>query len=214
MSGLVMLGAGGHARVVLAGCSAPVTGCIAAAAPGPLWPATIPWLGDDAALDTLAPEEVSLVNGVGSVGRPDLRRRVFETARARGFRFAPAIHPAAHVSADAIPGPDSQIMAGAVVQAGARLGENCIVNTGAIIEHDCEIGDHGHIAPGAVLSGGVVLGVGCHVGCGATVIQDIRIGAGAVVAAGAVVIRDIAPGATVGGAPAHLLEPDRTGPRT
>lgn len=213
MSTLVMLGAGGHARVVLAACNGAVTGCITPAAPDTLWPATIPWLGGDAALDELDPQAVRLVNGIGSIGRPDLRHRVFEAARTRGFGFAPAIHPAAYVSPEATPGPDSQIMAGAVLQTGVRLGENCIVNSGAVIDHDCVIGDHSHIAPGVTLSGGVTLGAGCHIGTGATVIQGITIGAGAVIAAGAVVIRDVAAGDTVGGVPARPLGTDRTGPK-
>ena len=214
MTPLVMLGAGGHARVLLAACDGAVIGCIAPEAPGSRWPADIAWLGDDAAFDSLDRHAVRLVNGIGSVGRPDLRRRVFEAARARGFGFAPAIHPAAHVSAEATPGPDSQIMAGAVIQPGVRIGDNCIVNTGAVIDHDSVIGDHSHIAPGVTLSGGVGIGAGCHIGTGATIIEGISIGAGAVVAAGAVVIRDIAPGETVGGVPARPIRPDRTGPDT
>jgi UDP-perosamine 4-acetyltransferase len=202
-----MLGAGGHARVVLTGCDAAVTGCIAPDPPDAPWPAAIPWLGGDAALEALDPQAVRLVNGIGSTGRPALRRRVFETARARGFRFAGAVHRAAHVAADAVLCADAQVMAGAVIQTAARIGENVIINTGAVIDHDCEIGAHCHIAPGVTLSGGVVIGAGSHVGTGAVVVQGVRIGAGALVAAGAVVTRDVPAGETVGGVPARRLAP-------
>lgn len=201
---LLILGAGGHARVVL-GAFAPglVRGYLAPeAAPAP-WPAGIAYLGDDDALETLDPAEWSLVNGVGALRPGGGRRRLFETAKLRGFGFTSALHPRAMLEPGVSIGEGAQIMAGAIVQCGVAIGANAIVNTGAIVDHDCVVADHVHIGPGACLSGGVTIGMGAHVGVGATILQNVRIGAGALVGAGAVVVADVAPNDVVVGVPAR-----------
>ena len=204
---IVILGAGGHARVVLATLRAmglSVRGCLAPESPGTGWPTDVPWLGGDEALAGL--KGVELANGVGSVGDVSRRKAAYEAGRAAGLAFVTPRHPSAIVEADAVLGEGAQVMAGAIVQTGVRLGCDVIVNSGAIIDHDCEIGDHAHIAPGVRLSGGVKVGAGAHVGIGAVVIQGVNIGAGAVMGAGAVVLADVAAGERVAGAPARPLK--------
>lgn len=205
---LVMLGAGGHARVLLAALDAlgaKVIGCVCPASPDHHWPTSIPWLGGDDSLALLDIKAVALVNGIGSIGSTDLRRKVYEGAKDRGFSFASVVHPAAILAGVVTLGDGAQVMAGAVLQTGVRVGANAIVNTGAVVDHDTSLGAHCHVAPGACLSGGVSIGVGAHVGTGASIIQGITIGEAALVAAGAVVVRHVAVGERVGGVPARPL---------
>lgn len=205
---VVILGAGGHARVVLSLLRAlgrDVAGCIAPSSPDASWPADLPWLGDDAILARLDPAITELANGIGSTGDPARRIAAYNSACAAGFRFPVLVHPGAIVDATALPGPGTQVMAGAILQTGVRTGRNVIVNTGAVIDHDCDIGDHVHLAPGTRLSGSVTVGAGAHLGTGAVAIQNLRIGAGALVAAGAVVLEDVPPGARVAGTPARPM---------
>lgn len=203
---ILILAAGGHAKV-LAGAlqrlGRTVVGIVDAD------PARkgqsllgVPVLGDDTLLSGYAPDQVELVNGLGSTNHPVARRDLFLRAKARGFRFACVLDPAAVVAPDVILGEGVQILAGAVVQPGTTLGDNCIVNTRSGIDHDCRIGAHSHIAPGATLSGGITVGEGAHIGAGVTIIQGISIGPNAVVGAGAAVIRDVAAGQVVAGVPA------------
>jgi UDP-perosamine 4-acetyltransferase len=204
MTQLVLLGAGGHASVLLAALhlnNTDVIGYVAEAAAGSMAP--LPYLGND--LDFLARgmDSVLLVNGVGSISNPERRRHVFEHYRKAGFAFAPVIHPSAIIAADAVCGEGTQIMAGAILQSGTQVGDDVIVNTGGIVDHGCRIGDHVHIATGARLAGDVTIGGAAHIGAGATVIQGIHVGADAIVAAGAVVIDDVAPGSLVMGVPAR-----------
>lgn len=203
---VVILGAGGHARVVLATLRAvgrSVSGCVATERPDMLWPADVPWFGDDGALEGLDRQGTVLANGVGSVGPAFLRQCLHERAVAAGFRIVTILHPASFVAADAHVANGVQVHAGAIVQSGARLGAGALVNSGALVEHDCEIGAHAHIAPRAALSGGVRVGEAAHVGLNAMVLQGIRIGAGALVGMGAVVTRDVPAGSTVAGVPAR-----------
>ncbi len=209
---LVLLGAGGHARSLLGLLAARdlrVAGYIAPVASSGNWPEGCSWLGDDAALDGLDPSGVALVNGLGSTGSIALRRKVFDAARARGFAFPTLVHPSVIRAEDVILGDGAQVLAGAILQAGATVGENALLNTGCIVDHNCAIGAHAHLAPGVILSGGVRIGSGVHVGTGAVVIQGVSIGAGAIVGAGAVVLRDVAPSVTVVGNPARALTRSR-----
>lgn len=161
-------------------------------------------LGDDGIVLLHSPEQVRLVNGLGSVDSTVLRREVYERFAERQFIFETVIHPSAIIAPDVQIDDGVQVMAGAVVQPGSSLGSNTIINTGARIDHDCLVGAHAHIAPGVILSGRVSVGKGAHIGTGATVIQGIKIGAGSVVGAGAVVVEDVPPGVTVVGVPAHV----------
>lgn len=206
--GHIILGAGGHARVVLAalrdlGCL--VRGCIAPDQPDARWPADVPWLGGDAALKDYDPKSVILLNGIGSIATTDLRQKIYRSANDLGFSFASFVHPTAFVSAGVSLGQGVQIHAGAIVQTGCLIGANVVINTGSRIDHDCQISDHCHIAPGAILSGNVTLKAGVHIGTGATIVQNTCIETQAIVGAGSVVLSNVARQQTVVGVPARTL---------
>lgn len=207
---VLVIGGGGHAKVLiealLAG-SALVAG-IVDADPARVGESVlgVPVLGGDEVVEQFPPGEILLVNGIGSVRSPELRKRIFERFTSRGYSFAAVVHPSAVIAGDVQLGAGAQVMAGAVIQPGAVIGRNAIVNTRAAVDHDCRIGDHCHLAPGVTLSGDVVVGEAAHIGTGATVIQGITIGDGSTVGAGAVVVRDVPPGVTVTGVPAKVVE--------
>lgn len=160
-------------------------------------------LGGDDAIDRYPPASVSLANGIGSIGSPALRKRIFEKFRGAGYGFVRVLHPAAVVAPSATLSEGAQIMAGVVLQADVRIGENSIVNTGSTVDHGCRIGAHVHLAPGVTLSGDVVVGDETHVGPGVTIIQGVRIGRGSIIGAGSVVLKDVPDGARVAGKPAE-----------
>ncbi len=149
---------------------------------------------DDKLIVQYSPEQIILVNGVGSLPRKDTRWKLYLRFVELGYRFASVISPKAVVSDYAQLGQGVQVMAGAIIQTGASIGDNTLINSGAIVEHDCRIGCHNHIAPGATLSGGVTTGSRVHIGTGANVIQNITIGDYAVIGAGATLVKDATAG--------------------
>ena len=201
---LIVLCAGGHARVVIEALLSrgirPTAVTDSDAARVGQSVGGIPITGPDEDILRMDVKSIELANGLGNrASRTDAgltgRRALFDRFVAAGYRFPVISHVSAVIASDTSLGDGAQIMAGAVVQPAARIGRNVLVNSRAVVEHDCRVGDHAHIAPGAVLCGGVSIGESAHIGAGAVVLVGVSVGAGAVVAAGAVVTRDVAPGA-------------------
>lgn len=202
---LILIGAGGHAKVVLDIIDSLGLHCIAVSSPEAS--NLEQWRGlkliSDLQLSELhSPAQVDLVLGVGLIPGGRLRQKLFKHFTQLGYQFRTLCHPTAWISPSARLGQGCQVMAGAIIQADAECADNVIINTRASIDHDTVIGAHSHIAPGAVLCGAVVVEDDVFVGAAATVLQSKRIGKGAVVAAGAVVISDVMSGAVVKGCPA------------
>lgn len=204
---VVLLAAGGHARVVLDALLAMgvrVTGILDPARRPGEEIFGVPVLGDDGWLAGRDPAATLLANGAGQVPRAEVRERLFESLRSRGFGFVPVRHPSAVVGREALLAEGSQVMAGAVVQCRARIGRNAVVNTRASVDHDCVLGDHAFVGPGATLCGDVRVGDGAFVGSGAVILPGVEVGARAVVGGGALVARDVPGGALVTGVPAAV----------
>lgn len=210
-TGVIGLGAGGHAKVVIEILrTMPGVGVVGLLDRNEaLWHTKVlgvPVLGGDQLLPELQARGIRWAFlGVGSVGDSSCRRQLYEMARSHGFKMVSAIHPRAIISPSARMGFGATVMAGAIVSVQAVLGENVIVNTASIIEHDCMIGSHVHIAPGAKLASSVRVGDGTHVGLGACVLQGRKIGRNVVVGAGAVVREDVPDEVTVVGVPARII---------
>lgn len=202
---VVILGGGGHARVVVdileEAAEVEIAGYIAAAAtPGGLF--GYRWLGTDDVLD--AAFQSGLQSAFVAIGDNRRRKACVEFLKRRGFRLVNAVSPQAVVSRHATLGEGIAIMPGAVINAGARLGDGAIVNTNASVDHDCVIGVCAHIAPGTAVAGCVRLGEGVFLGIGSSVIPGIVIGAWTSVGAGAAVVADLPDGVLALGVPATV----------
>lgn len=207
---VIVLGAGGHAKVLintLRLCSEEILGVTDADAAligkdilG------VPIIGTDDILKNYSTKKVQLVNGLGSVGLPLPRRKIFDECKKLGFVFAVVIHPSAVIAVDVKIGEGTQVMAGAVLQPDVCLGDNVIINTRVAVDHDCSIGSHSHIAPGVTISGGVKVGDGAHVGTGASIVQGVNIGSDTLIGAGSVVLKDIPSGVKAHGCPARVVK--------
>lgn len=205
---ILLVGGGGHARVVIDALRLEGRQLLGVVDPSLELGESVlavPVVGDDDTVATYDPDSVWLANGVGSTGRSNRRRDVFERFLRSGYRFVNVIHPSATVAVAPPELRGIQIMAGAVVQVGSILGHNVLINTKASVDHDCEVGNHVHIGPGATVCGGVTIQTGAFVGAGATLTPGVRIGRDAIVGAGSVVLHDVKPRTTVVGVPARVI---------
>lgn len=206
----IVLSAGGHAAVAAAalrgagGRAAGFTDRDAALHGRVIEGAKV--LGGDEVIARLKPAAVRLLNGLGVVaGGLGARRRLYESFRARGYRFPPLAAATAWIARSASLAEGAQVLTRAVVHPRARIGENAVVNTGAIVEHDAVVGAHAFVSPGAVLLGGCLVDEEAFIGALAVVLPGIRVGARARVGAGATVTRNVPAGATVIGTPARKV---------
>lgn len=205
----ILLGAGGHARVLLDLLDLQAFSVSGVTAPelesGQEW-FGITVLESDKGVTGYPVDEVLLVNAVGGIPGQRIRQRLYTEFKGLGFRFATLQHPSSIVSRSADLAEGVQLMAGSIVQSGVKIGVNALVNTRASIDHDCVIGAHAFIGPAVTLCGDVQVGEGAFIGAGAVVLPGVQIGAGAIVGAGAVVIRSVAKDIKVVGNPAFQMK--------
>jgi sugar O-acyltransferase (sialic acid O-acetyltransferase NeuD family) len=140
-----------------------------------------------------------------AVGDNATRYLLYQSLLAAGGEAVAILHPKAAVSSHANFAVASFVAAQTVIAPAARIGIGTIVNHGAVVDHDCDVGDFCHIAPGVTLAGGVKLGSKVFVGAGACVLPGVVIGDEAVIGSGAVVRSDVQARQTVAGVPARLI---------
>lgn len=209
MAEMIVLGAGGHGKVVISLLKKlphRLLGYV-----DPLERGTVlgvERLGDDGVLPGLLERHPGCHAAIG-VGRVEaasrLGYRLLARLEAMGFALPPAVSPDALINEEVVLGAGTVVCDGAIVNSGATIGRGCILNTHCTIEHDCRLGENVHIAPGAVLSGGAILGDHCMVGAGACIIQGVRVAADCTIGAGAVVVRNIEESGVYVGNPARKL---------
>jgi len=211
MDGIVVIGAGGHGRVVIDAlhCLGLADQCVIVDSNPGLWGSSVLGVtvrGGDKELKSLLSDGFGrFIVAMGGIYEFSLRRRLFDTAVHYGLTPFSLIHPTSIRSKFAHLGPGCQMMAGSIVNAQVTIEENCILNTRCIVEHDCYIGPDVHLAPGACLAGGVQIGPQVHIGAGATICENLKIGIRSIVGAGAVVVRDVPPETVVVGVPAKAI---------
>jgi sugar O-acyltransferase (sialic acid O-acetyltransferase NeuD family) len=202
---LIIVGAGGHGRVVLDAANArrlPVNGFIDTVARRGEEVNGCTVLGNNGLLDDR--ECLSAHTFIVAIGNQKVRRELSLLLLERAS-LSTVIHPRTMISSSASIGAGTAIIAGAIVNANAKVGRFCILNTGCTVDHDNYLADGVQVCPGVHLAGNVRCGADAFIGTGAVAIPGISIGANAIVGAGATVIRDVPDSAKVVGNPARIL---------
>lgn len=194
----ILIGAGGHAKVLFSLIKAVGLNVRGVCAPELVSQGITTWRGievigsgDD--ITAFSPSNVYLINGVGKRVGDTSRQRLFDEFKTKGYHFPSLIHPQAYVDETVELEEGAQVMAGAIIQADARIGRNVIINTHASIDHDCIVEEHVHVSPGAVLCGNVYVARCAFIASGACIIPGVKVGEEAVIGAGASIVRDVLP---------------------
>ncbi len=167
----------------------------------------VPMVGDDEDLPDLKNRGwTDAFVSLGSIGKTDVRRRLFEKLKEIGFAMPSIVDPSSIVSKSAFLEEGVYVGKKAVINTGAKIGKCAIINTGSIIEHDCRVGDFVHISPGSVVCGQVFVGDDSHIGANTVVRQGINIGNHTMIGAGSVVVKDIADNVTAFGNSCRVVE--------
>ena len=200
MNRLIIVGAGGHGKVI-ADCALKcgytdisfaddhTTGDMLG----------FPVVGTVQDIECLNDGKTDFIIGIGN---NTVRKRIAEMYR---VNWVSIVHPSAQIAVHVSIGKGTAVMANAVINTCATVGEHCIINTNAVIEHDNYIEDYVHISPRASLGGTVRIGMLTHIGIGATVRNNTEICSECTVGAGAVVVKDIREPGTYVGVPARKM---------
>ena len=119
--------------------------------------------------------------------------------------FITAVHPSAQIARGVTLGGGSVVMAGVVINSDSQIGEGCILNTNSSLDHDSRMGLFSSLAPRVASGGNVILGERSAIGIGAVILHSRKIGQDAVVGAGSVVTRDVPDLAVAYGIPAKVV---------
>lgn len=200
---LLIVGAGGHAKVVLDAalcCGMRIAGVIGA----PSGVTELLGVPVEHGANDLA--RFSADAFIVGIGNNTARAEEFARLCELGLKPVSVIHPSAVVAASAVIGAGTFVAAGAIVNPEATIGVNAILNTGCTVDHDCVVGDHALIGPTASLCGAARVDTGALVGAGASVVPAACVGAWSVIGAGGAVAGDIPPHSVAVGVPATVIK--------
>ena len=130
----------------------------------------------------------------------------FEDIASFDYRFSVIKDPSAIIVESAIILDNVSIGMYSIIGTNSKVGKGVIINNKAVIEHDVTVGDYTNISPGALILGGVTLGERVFIGAGSIVRDDVSIGTDTVVGMGALVTKDIPPKCVVIGNPARIVK--------
>ena len=156
--------------------------------------------------------QLDIQAGVIAVGDNWARKTIYEKIinLRPDFAFPSVIHPNAYLGRGVSVEAGAVVLAGSVTNTEAVIGRCSIVNTKASVDHDCRLAEFSSVGPGAVLAGAVVLGTCSAVGLGACVRERTTIGDYSIVGMGSAVVADVASNVVVLGVPARVIRSRRS----
>ena len=169
MKNLLILGAGGHGRVVKETAES-MTDANGACVYDRI-----------AFLDDSSPEAIGKFadakNFTGQfacafvgVGNNTVREKLQGQLEQLGYQIPVIIHPTAYISKTAAMEAGTIVEPNAAVNASAAVGRGCIISIGAIVDHDTRIGDFCHVNAGAICKAGSQLPHGTKLEAGQVIL--------------------------------------------
>ena len=144
-------------------------------------------------------------NAFVAIGDNNSRISFLNCLKKEGYSIPNIIHPSSIISPSAKINYGSAILSNAVINAETFIGFGSIINTSSNIDHECIIKEGVHICPGVNVAGNVEIGKLSFIGVGTSIKNGIKLGNQVIVGAGSAVISDLTNGVTAVGVPAKLI---------
>lgn len=204
MSGVLLVGASGLAREVIAAGMPGIAGI----------------LDDDDRLQGTHVSGVAVVGRIADavahpeallvcIGHGIARRQVVRRLQSLGVRedrYASFVAESARVGSSSRIAAGSVLLDGVVVTADVSIGRHCVVMPNCTLTHDDVVEDFATLGAGVSLAGRVRVREMAYIGTNASVRQSTTVGRSATVGMGAVVLTDVPDDQVWAGIPARPLE--------
>lgn len=122
------------------------------------------------------------------------------------IEFPSMVHPNAIIANDVILPKGVVIMAGAIINADAKVGKFCLLNTKASLGHDSVMSDFSSLASGATISGNVHIGFCSTISLSASVSQNLTIGNFTIIGGASLVLKSVGDYKLAYGVPAKIIK--------
>jgi sugar O-acyltransferase (sialic acid O-acetyltransferase NeuD family) len=210
VSGIVIIGASGHARVVIDIVEKQgqhrIAGLLDRNTPRGQSCFGYEILGVEADLQSLG-----VAGYLIGIGDNATRAGVAALLESCGVQPVTAIHPSAQLARGVVVGPGTVVMAGAILNSNAKTGRHCILNTKSSLDHDSEMADFSSLGPNVTIGGNASVGAYTAVAISATLLHRVSVGAHSVIGAGSTVLHDIPDRVVAYGSPARVIRSRQPG---
>jgi sugar O-acyltransferase (sialic acid O-acetyltransferase NeuD family) len=155
----------------------------------------------------------SIKGAIVAIGDNFARSSTADRAReiCPGLKFVSAVHPRATIATDVSVGEGAVVMAGVVVNPGSSIGRFCILNTNSTLDHDSTMDDYSSLAPGALTGGNCRVGRYSAISIGAVLAHGVQVGEHSVIGAASLVTKPVGPFVVAYGTPAKEVRSRRPG---
>jgi sugar O-acyltransferase (sialic acid O-acetyltransferase NeuD family) len=197
-----MIGAGGHAKAVLAALEANNIYPLALFDDNASkWGSSLFNIPVKGGLEDFA--HLGAVSAVIAVGDNAKRKQIAE--RFTEIDWLTVIHPYSYQHSSVQLGQGTVVLEGTVLQPDVIIGQHCIINVDTMIGHDSILEDYVH-SSGGKIGGNVYVCEGVLVGGNTTIHPGLKIGAWSKSAISTAIMRDVPPNSIVIGNPARILK--------
>lgn len=120
-------------------------------------------------------KDIKLVLGIGYRNMGNVKKKIFELLKEKGYCFTNYVHPTAIISKNAVIGEGNNIMENVIIQEGVTIGNGNILFGNCLIGHESTLGDYNTVAGCACIAGCVNVRNNCFIGVNSTIKDHITI---------------------------------------
>lgn len=127
------------------------------------------------------------------IGKNELRLKAYKNIVniVPEIEFISIVHPSAIIASDVLLPEGTVLMAGAIINADAKVGKFCILNTKSSLGHDSQMSDFSSLASNATIAGNAKIGFCSSINLSASVSQGVSIGDYSIIGAASLVLKSI-----------------------
>jgi len=121
-----------------------------------------------------SPDDVSLLLGIGYTQMNDVKEKLFNLYKSKGYHFDTYAHPSVIIPEKLDMGEGNIFFEGTIIQKGCQIGNGNVFFARTLIAHDCKIGNFNSFSC-ASLAGNVTVKNKCFLGMGSIVNENLTI---------------------------------------